>query len=160
MPAWPAGLIVYGDATGKSSDGHVGASYYDLVEAELAGFAGPVELRVPVDNPDQKDRIAATNALLGRLEQGRPSARIDRVKCPDLAKDLAEVVWDPGGRKILKVSDPRKPYYWRTHASDGWTYKIAREYPLIDDPRLQKKAPLSPPIRPRRLLASIRPPVR
>lgn len=155
-PAHRAGLRIYGDSTGRGSDGHVGSSYYDLVELEFRGYPSKLEMRVGISNPSQLDRVAAANRRL-EARDGAPGVRIDAKKCPDLVQDLQEVVWDELGKKILKTSDRANPYSQRTHASDAWSYKIAREFPIFAE-LIESERTRTPrrPVRPPQLLGMLR----
>lgn len=128
LPAHQPGFRIYGDATGKNSDGHVGRSYYDLFKIAMRGYPGKLEFRLPFANPFQQDRVAAVNLKL-QAPDGVPGVRISP-HCTELLADLGEVVWTDNGKKILESHDPKDPYYFRGHASAAWGYKIAREWPV------------------------------
>lgn len=130
FPAHPAEVWVYGDSAGRGRDVQTGQSDYDLLQAAFRGYSSPVVMKIPKDNPRVKDRINAVNAKLLNA-QGVPGIRIDPVQCPDLVRDLAEVVWKPDGSGIHKVSNARDPYHQRTHASDAAGYMIAWEWPTV-----------------------------
>ncbi len=49
--------------------------------------------------------------------------------CQELAKDLEGVLRDNKGG-ILKTSNRKDPYFWRTHISDALGYWINREAPV------------------------------
>lgn len=127
-PAHRAGVRVYGDASGKNSDGHVGKSYYQLFQLAMRGYPGPVSYRVPLANPPQRDRVSAVNLKLAAPD-GVHGVRIS-TKCPELLQDYGEVVWSKDGKKILEDSDPKNPYSRRGHMSAAHGYKIAREWPV------------------------------
>lgn len=131
-PAHQAGVWVYGDATGQYRDVQTTQSDYDLLVASFRGYSSPPELRVPRDNPREKNRIDALNTRL-RDTDGQAHIRIDPEGCPDLVRDLAECVLKPDGSGVLKVRDSHDPYHERTHASDGVGYLVWREWPTADE---------------------------
>src|SRR5262245_7287016 len=105
------------------------------------GYPSRAELRVPRDNPREKNRVDALNTRLRDID-GRAHLRIDPDGCPDLVRDLAEVVLKPDGSGALKVRDSQDPYYERTHASDAVGYLVWREWPTIDEAlRAEPKPP-------------------
>lgn len=143
FPNHPAEVWVYGDAAGRGRDVQTGQSDYDLLQAAFRGYSSAVVLKIPKDNPRVKDRVNAVNAKLMTAD-GVPGIRIDPVACPELVRDLAEVVWNPKQTDIHKVTNPRDPYHERTHASDAAGYLIAWEWPTI-----QQVVPLDSQSQPR-----------
>lgn len=129
-PAHAAGIHVYGDSSGTKR-GQTAMTDYYLMELAFRGYASKIEFRVPAANPLVKERVAAVNRMLTAAD-GRVGAKIAK-RCTELADDLEQVVWHPQGEKILKIYDPTDPYAARTHASDAWGYKIAREWPVINE---------------------------
>ena len=127
-PSHPADIIVYGDATGKRR-GQTAKSDYYLLEMAFRGYVSEPKMRVPVANPYIKERLNAFNRrLLG--PDNAPGLFIDRERCPELVKDMQEVVLDKAGSGLHKVSDRKQSYSDRTHASDAAGYWIAREWPV------------------------------
>jgi hypothetical protein len=151
-PAHPAGIRVYGDATGQYRAAQTAQSDYDLLQAAFRGYPSRVELRVARDNPREKNRIDALNTRLRDIE-GRAHIRIDPDGCPDLVRDLAEVVLKPDSSGVLKARDSQDPYYERTHASDAVGYLVGREWPTIDEAlRVEAKPKPRPPLVYKRIL--------
>lgn len=129
-PAHPAGIAIYGDATGNARNHQTAKSDYDMMRIAFRGYPSPISWRVPVANPEEKDRRNAFNAKL-RPPEGLPGIKISGPKCPELVADLAEVVLRPDQKKILKIYNSKEPYSKRTHSSDAEGYLIAREWPTI-----------------------------
>lgn len=129
-PAHRGELHIYGDATGKAR-GQTAQSDYQLVELAFRGYPSPIVMKVPAENPREKDRINAVNRkLLG--QDGKAGLYIDKDRCPELVKDFREVVTGRDG-KVKKVYDPKDPYSRRTHASDDAGYFIWREWPISSE---------------------------
>lgn len=131
-PAHPAEIWVYGDATGRGRTAQTAKSYYDLIRLAMRGYPSPVHYRVPIFNPSIPDRINAFNLKL-RGTEGQVGVLIDKDKCPELIKDLVEVVTKEDGRKIVKITRKEDPYFWRTHSSDSAGYFIFREWPTVKE---------------------------
>ena len=92
------------------------------------GYPSPRIFKVSNFNPPVKDRLNAVNLKL-RGADGTPGVIIDPDKCPELVKDLREVIAKDG--QIVKTSNRADPYFARTHASDGVGYHIFREWPVV-----------------------------
>lgn len=127
-PAHPAEIWIYGDATGNKRTSQTASSDYDLMRLYFRGYPSPRIFKVSAFNPPVKDRLNATNLKL-RGEEGNVGWIIDPYKCPELVKDLREVIAKDG--KIVKTSNREDPYFARTHASDGPGYHIFREWPVV-----------------------------
>lgn len=121
-PAHKGELWIYGDATTKS--------FYDTMKLSLRGYSAAITLKVPPGNPKVKERVNAVNVKLKALD-GAPGIRI-AAKCVNLIQDLEEVMWRPNEKDLLKVTDPKDPYYKRTHVSDAMGYLVAREWPVFE----------------------------
>jgi hypothetical protein len=130
-PAHPAEIWIYGDATGSNRSflTQLNKSAYDLIRLAFRGYSSTVRFKVPPRNPDQRDRLNAFNLKL-RDSDGKSTCFIHKAKCPQLIKDLREVVTKEDGTRIVKVSKRENPYFWRTHASDAAGYFIYREWPV------------------------------
>jgi hypothetical protein len=127
-PAHQGELRIYGDATGNGRSPQTGKSDYDLVRLSFRGYSATLSWRVPASNPLQKDRMNAFNLKMKGTD-GLVGVLIDPLKCPELVKDLKEVVTKDG--QIVKIKKRDDPYFFRTHASDSGGYFIAREWPVI-----------------------------
>jgi len=127
-PSHQGELWIYGDATGRGRSPQTGRSDYDLVRLFFRGYPATLVWKVPMTNPPVKDRVNAFNLKMKGVD-GQVGILIDPDKCPELVRDLKEVVIKDG--QIVKVKDRNNPYYQRTHASDGGGYMVAREWPVI-----------------------------
>jgi len=127
-PSWPAGLILYGDATGARRSHQSLRSNYDVIQELLAGV-GPLTLHVGKDNPPVARRLNSVNVLLLNA-QGIVRLRIRKTepvgpcRTRDLVRSLEQTVKKPGESDIWK-----KPGETVTHASDALGYWIAWEFP-------------------------------
>lgn len=128
FPAHQGELWIYGDATGNGRNPQTGKSCYDLVRLYLRGYPASQVWKVPVVNPQVIDRINAFNLKMRGVD-GQVGILIDPDKCPELTRDLKEVVIRGG--KIIKVKKREDPYFYRTHASDSASYLIFREWPVV-----------------------------
>jgi hypothetical protein len=121
-------LFVYGDASGKSRSSKDQRSNYDEIKLRFSGRPFRLKMRVPVSNPSNVNHVRSLNRRL-RDEFGNPKIKINGKKCPNLIKDMTQVVWDPGGSSIYKVRKREDPYFYRTHASDAAMAFIYRHWP-------------------------------
>jgi hypothetical protein len=131
-PDHPAGVIVYGDASGRAKSSQTGKSDYELMQLAFSNYPTQFEIRVPRANPPVKDRLNAVNrVLIGKGDA--PRVTIDSVGAPELVADLEQVRMNKSGMGIMKSSDPNDPYYYRTHSSDGFGYFITVEFPVVNE---------------------------
>ncbi|MBC7927514.1 MAG: hypothetical protein H7039_17855 [Bryobacteraceae bacterium] len=116
----PAGLIVYGDASGQSLKTS-GTTDYQMIRQFFSRtpYRG-VDYRVPSANPRVRDRTLTVNAKL-RTANGEIHLLISP-KCTELLKDFEEVVFQSGTTTIDKERDPK-----RTHLSDALGYLVWQE---------------------------------
>lgn len=128
-PSHPAGIYLYGDAAGQTRTAQTGSSDYTLILQHMRSYPSKVTVKVPASNPPVRDRINAVNRALVN-EMGELGVVIDRSKCPELVRDLEEVVYDRRGR-IKKTTDPRDPYTRRTHVSDALGYWVVATAPVL-----------------------------
>lgn len=129
FPRHQAEIWIYGDATGQSRGAQTGVSDYALIVQAMRTYPARVRLKLPTANPPIRDRINAVNRAL-MDETGTVSVLLNRNGCPELIKDLEEVVYDSRGR-IKKTTDPRDPYTKRTHVSDALGYWIVATAPIL-----------------------------
>lgn len=127
FPEHGAPIYLYGDATGKRRVGQTSKSDYWTILNEMKQFQCPIEMKVPDENPMVANRVNAVNRLL-KDEEGRVRLLIDP-SCHELTADLEGVMRSPQ-QGILKVRNPKDPYYRRTHTSDGLGYMVAVEEPV------------------------------
>ena len=128
FPAHIGELWIFGDATGNGRSPHTGKSCYDLARLYFRGYPAQLIWRVPITNPLVVDRVNAFNLKLRGVE-GQTGIIVDPDKCPELVRDLQEVMIRDG--QIVKVKDRNNPYFYRTHASDAASYMVWREWPVI-----------------------------
>jgi hypothetical protein len=123
-------LFVYGDASGRARSQSLRnqRSNYDELKLRFAGRPFRLKMRVPTRNPSNVNHVRSFNRRL-RDEFGNPKILIDVAKCPNLIKDMTQVVWEPDGASIHKVRKRDDPYFFRTHASDAAMALIYRHWP-------------------------------
>ena len=121
FPHHPAGVVVYGDASGNYAK-TTGATDYQVVQQAFrrAGY-GRVRYRVGRSNPPVRERVALVNAKLSAAD-GEKRLFVS-AKCRELIKDLEEVTYKPTSTVIDKEKDPR-----RTHLSDALGYLLWQEF--------------------------------
>ena len=118
------GLVqLYGDATGgaKKSSG-VRGSDWDIIKAKFEGKFN-FDSKVKKSNPPVRVRINSVNSRLVAAD-GYIGTIVDR-KCKFLIRDFEGVTCDDEGN--IQKSDTKSLL---THVSDGFGYKIYREYPF------------------------------
>jgi hypothetical protein len=151
-------VVIYGDATGHTRTAQTGQSDYALIRLAFRGYSAELEFKVPAANPFVKDRLNAVNRMFRGVD-GLPGIEIDEDNCPELLRDLEEVVLiekkAAGGAPsidILKTYDPTDPYHERTHASDDLGYFIAREWPVAMEAVRAASSKAQPPLKYGKLL--------
>ena len=128
-PSHQGQLIIYGDASGRARTSQTGQTDYDLVRLNFRGYPAELVFKVPLANPLVKDRL---NAFARRLKGEDDASWLTMdPSCTELIADMEEVTLEAKGSGILKSSDPKNPYYRRTHASDALGYLIAQEWPVF-----------------------------
>ena len=120
FPIDPAGIVVYGDASGYQQH-TTGASDYDIIhEYFQIHSAMPVKYKVPKSNPGVRERINLTNARL-RSAAGDIGLLVD-FKCKELIMDFEQVSFKADTYQIDKDRDRL-----RTHLSDALGYLLWQE---------------------------------
>ena len=120
-PKYPAGVEVYGDASGNAQQ-TTGFSDYDIIKDYLAVHASAkVEYRVPKSNPSVRERVNLTNSKL-QSAAGFVSLVVDE-KCKELIQDFEQVCYKAETGQIDKDRDRR-----RTHLSDALGYLLWHHY--------------------------------
>ena len=120
-PRHKAGLILYGDATGKARHTSSNVTNWKIIQNELASYG--VTMRVPQANPAERDRVNALNSLICNSRQQR--RLLVNPKCKHLIRDLEQVSFKDGSTQIDKTKD-----LLLTHPSDALGYFAEREYSL------------------------------
>ena len=116
----PAGVIVYGDASGQNLK-TTGTTDYQIIRQFFARTPyRHAEYRVPKSNPAVRERVQLVNSKL-RSAAGDVRMRIS-ARCKELIKDLEQVTYKPESTVIDKEKDPK-----RTHLSDALGYLIWQE---------------------------------
>ena len=115
----PAGLVVYGDASGQNLRTS-GASDYQIIRDFFARRRYRVDYQVPKSNPVVRERVALMNSKL--LDAAGDSHLEVSPACKELIRDFEEVVYRPDSSAIDKDRDPK-----RTHLSDALGYLIWQE---------------------------------
>ena len=115
----PAGVVVYGDASGASMN-TTGYSDYQVIRDYFASRRAKVVYRVPKANPPVRDRVSLVNA---RLRNARDEVRLFvDPKCRELIEDFEQVSYQEDSTQIDKDKDRK-----RTHLSDALGYLIWQE---------------------------------
>ena len=115
----PAGLVVYGDPSGKAKTTAASRSDYELMRR-----AGLTRQDVARAAPLVKDRVLAMNALLSKRDKDKRPLFGVHPRCKVLIRDLERVKWQEG-RAALDKGDKDL-----THASDALGYFVHRMYPI------------------------------
>jgi hypothetical protein len=129
-PRWPAGIVVYGDATGRSRNVKSLKSNYKIIEETLVDV-GAIETKVPMSNPPVTERINAVNRLL-KNAQGvtklwmRKTLPAKRCQVREIVRSLQR------SRKKDGTDDLDKPAGETiTHGADALGYLVAAEFPVV-----------------------------
>lgn len=128
-PSWPAGIHVYGDCNGRNRAVQSHKSNYTIIEERLKAV-GPVEIRVPTQNPPVLDRLSAVNRLL-KNATGMTRLWIRKWDpartCPTrmLVRSLQRSKMPPGKQEVEKKAGETI-----THAGEALGYWIARRFPV------------------------------
>jgi hypothetical protein len=120
---------IYGDASGGSRGQQDNQkSNYDVMKLQFIRAPFTLRMKVPRRNPSNINSVAAMNLRL-KDKFGNPRVQIHSENCPNLIRDMVEVVWEEGKKAIKKVRKKDKPYFWRTHAADALMAIVNREWP-------------------------------
>jgi hypothetical protein len=127
-PSWPAGFVVYGDATGKARHVKSLRSNYDMI-SERMRHAGQVTIRVPSVNPPVARRLNSVNRML-KNALGQTRIWIRRTnppkECPtrELVRSLQRTQKKSGTDDVLKKAGETI-----THAGEAFGYWIDYVWP-------------------------------
>lgn len=120
---------IYGDKSGRDRGQQDNQkSNYDVMKIQFQRAPFTVRMKVPTKNPSNVNSVAAMNLRL-KDKFGNPRVQVHAEKCPNLIRDMVEVVWDEGKKAIKKVRKREKVYFWRTHAADAAMSIVNREWP-------------------------------
>ena len=128
-PRWTPGVVVYGDASGKSRTHQSLKSNYDHIRSALASI-GPVTLKVPMANPPVTLRLNSVNRLcedarhITRLWLNGDPQQPRTSPCRELVKSLQQTVKKSGTDDVWK-----KPGETVTHTGDALGYWLTVEAP-------------------------------
>lgn len=127
-------LWIFGDQSGKHGSSNNKKGNYDIMKLNFQGHQFRIKMKVPSKNPTNVNAAASLN-LRFQDRFGASRITIDPVGCPELIKDLVQVVWEDGGTtKTIKKSRKRdNPYFWRGHLSDAVMYLTHRMWPVRTD---------------------------
>jgi hypothetical protein len=111
------GVILIGDASGKSRRSSATENDYQIILGCLKGAGIQVRNLTPELNPPIRTRVNIVNAALKDVN-GVTRARYHPGRCANLKKDLERVTWKPGSGELdFDKSDPL-----RTHSADAFGY--------------------------------------
>jgi hypothetical protein len=120
FPKSPAGMVVYGDASGNQQH-TTGASDYEMIRDYFKVHSTMlVTYKVPDSNPSVRERINLTNSRL-RSAAGEIGLLVD-FKCKELIMDFEQVAFKADTYQIDKDRDRL-----RTHLSDALGYLLWQE---------------------------------
>ena len=111
-------FIVYGDYSGSYRSTKSPSTDFDIIRQILPRC----EFRLK-PNPTVIDRINSVNSRVCNTKKER-NLFVNIKKCPELTRDLEQVVWMENKREIDKSNIDR------THTSDALGYYIDYEYPI------------------------------
>jgi terminase large subunit-like protein len=116
----PAGIVVYGDASGNSAQTTGSSDYQIMRNFFRSNGRAPVEFRVPRANPQVRDRVNLMNAKL-RPASGSIQLFVHE-RCKELIKDFEQVAYKEDSNQVDKERDRS-----RTHLSDALGYLVWQE---------------------------------
>jgi phage terminase large subunit-like protein len=129
FPRWPAGVVVYGDASGKNRSHQSLRSNYDIIR-ELCSQIGPLSMKVPTANPPVALRLNSVNRLcrdargVTRLWLAGDPQQPKLSQTRSLVKSLQQTVKKSGTDDVWK-----KPGETVTHAGEALGYWLTTEAP-------------------------------
>ena len=113
----PAGIAVYGDASGNSSHTTGNSDFQVIRDFFRANGNTPVHFRVPRSNPLIRERVNLMNSKM-RPASGEIQLLVNR-RCKELIKDFEQVAYKEDSNQVDKERDRN-----RTHLSDALGYLI------------------------------------
>lgn len=129
FPTWPAGIVVYGDASGKSRNTTSTKSNYAIIR-DLLSPMGPYAEKWPLSNPPVALRINSVNVLcknandVTRLWLHGDPQKPKSSPCRELIRSLQQTTKKTGTDDLSKPSGETV-----THMSDALGYWLTAEAP-------------------------------
>lgn len=128
-PSWAAGVVVYGDATGRNRSTVSTKTNYDLIRERLS-VMGPFSVKVPTVNPPVTARLNAVNVLLKNAKGTvrlviRKTDPARECKTRPLVQSLQQTVKKTGTDDVEKKAGETV-----THHGEALGYWIAQEFPV------------------------------
>jgi len=121
-PNHKAGIVLYGDASGKWRHTSSHITDWKIIENELSQYG--LTNRVPNRDPAERDRINAVNGLICNSRNQR-RVFVNPKNCPRLIRDFEQVAFKKGSTQIDKTSN-----FDLTHSSDAFGYMAESEFSL------------------------------
>lgn len=131
FPAHPAGIDIYGDASGGTLSAHTGKTAYDMMLEAFENYPSEVSIMVPKKNPKIVNRLNAMNNILDGTAAWKP-LQLDLDETPLLQRDLSSVELDESGRDVKKITDIKDDRHTLTHASDALGYWASMDAPFAE----------------------------
>ncbi len=122
FPNHNAGVILYGDATGRARHTDSNITNWKIIESELSAYG--ITSRVPTKNPAERDRVNSVNGLICN-SKGQRRVFIHPEKCKHLIRDFEQVAFKEGSVQIDKTKD-----LTLTHPSDAFGYLAEADFSL------------------------------
>jgi phage terminase large subunit len=120
-PNHRSGVILYGDATGQQRHTDSNVTNWKIIENELSGYG--ITKRVPLKNPNERDRINAVNGMICNSRKQR--RLLINPNCKRLIGDLEQVAFKEGTTQIDKNRNMDL-----THGSDALGYMVEKDFSL------------------------------
>jgi len=120
-PNHTAGVVLYGDATGKSRTTASNVTNWKIIQDELSRYG--ITDKVPRSNPAERDRVNAVNAMICN-SKGVRRVQVNP-KCKHIIVDLEQVSYKEGSTQIDKNRN-----ILLTHPSDAFGYFVESEFGL------------------------------
>lgn len=111
-------VVIYGDAAGEHNDTRSTYTDYTIIDEQMRGFFGKVTYKVPRANPAVRTRVLCVNNVLSK-----GGVRLN-ASVKELGYDFLQMAYNSNG-------EPDKSDMKRSHASDGFGYLVAVEFPIV-----------------------------
>lgn len=121
-PNHNAGLVLYGDATGRARHTDSNVTNWKIIELELSRYN--ISMRVPTKNPAERDRINAVNGLICN-SKGQRRVFVNPNRCHNFIRDCEQVSYKQGSTMIDKNKSLDL-----THLTDAFGYMADVEFGL------------------------------